>query len=241
MKKILITILLVAPIVSFAALNFDTTADTINHGSGASIDNLGTFTWAMWVKPRTGVGNDSYLTKNGSFSDGKIMLSPDLGGDLQVVIGRATTDLNIFTTVNFLTLDAWNFMVFTFDGSTGTIYGGSNTSKAVSIALNGSGTQGSGAISNNDAASDLILGVNSVLGLGSMPMEILWFGVWNRALSLAEIQSQQFYPRKTAGNVINAWAGFTGMSTIADWSGSGNTGTISGLVRTFSGPRVKYR
>ena len=57
-----------------------------------------------------------------------------------------------------------------------------------------------------------------------------FFGVWNRAMPLGEIVSHQWCPRKTSGCDALYHLGFNGVAAQPDWSGSGNTGTVTGAT-----------
>jgi len=53
---------------------------------------------------------------------------------------------------------------------------------------------------------------------------------FDRALSLGEIRSLQFHPRVLSGCVLYSHYGFNGTGTQPDWSGKGNSGTVTGAT-----------
>lgn len=72
------------------------------------------------------------------------------------------------------------------------------------------------------------------------PGAIAWGAVWDTALTVAEIQAQQWrsgYPVVQPGNCkLLCHYGANGVSAQPDWSGNGISGTVSGATLTYHVP-----
>jgi hypothetical protein len=154
---------------------------------------------------------------------------------------RATTDTTYATTDTPLaTTGAWRFLAFVFNqagsaGNLASILSGDLATLAAVRTL--SKTDGSGAFSA-DAAGNLIWG-NTTAAVDAIEGDLAHVALFSALLSTADIQSWQRRPRKTVGaNVALDFhrLGNEGGSTDQDYSGNGNTGTVTGTAQAAGPP-----
>jgi len=223
------------------ALTFGATTSTrVNDGSAAGIDNLTALTLLCWVRITTLTSNRTFASKRTAGAGWFLGLS-GTAGDVQFFADRATADTTYTTTDTPLaTTGAWRFLAATLDQAAGAgalmgIYGGSLTTPATARAL--SATDGSGAFSA-DAAAALIWGNNSAFTV-AIQGDVAQVALFGAVLSLADIQSWQLRPRVTVGGVVaKAFhrLGNEGAGSQQDYSGNGNTGTVTGATQAAGGP-----
>ena len=210
------------------ALNFAATTDTVNFGSGTTLDNLDAFTYALWICPRATGLDVTLLTKGtGAGNSRRVFLMGPLNNNMQCRIdnsgGGAAND-GVAIADNVQVQDEWMFVAATFAGGTGiapVLYKGTLTTAVASLSLSSSQNLASAASSN--AANDQLIGTHAAVP----DLDIAWVGIWNVALTPGQLLDQQFRPHKTSGCVLSAHLGHQGGTTVADWSGNGNTGTIT--------------
>ncbi len=213
------------------------TSNRVEHGSAASLDNLNTWTVAMWIRPTTWTLNRAIFSKTGATLH-KLVLCGSSGfpGDLQVVVNRVTTLTNYTTSNTPITSGVWQYVAFTFSTATSpsvAMYRGSLTAIAAACTF-ASPAVGSGALIS-DAADNFKTG-NDNSNASSFQGDIAWIGQWNRVLTAGEIQDQQFNPHVTSGCVMFTHYGYNGTSTQPDWSGNGNSGTVTGATQAAHVP-----
>lgn len=165
----------------------------------------------------------------------------DTSGNLRANKLRAGGD----TAINYVTNDAplsanaWRCVAATMDTSVTSscihIYTGSLTANMVERAY-GTSDNGSGTSTNDDSAKKLFLG-NIAADTQAFVGDIGPIALFNRILSLGEIQSWQFRPRLLAGCVGFWRLGRNGTSVQPDLSGNGNAGTVeTGITRVADVP-----
>ena len=210
------------------ALNFAADGRHVNCGSGSSIDDLTTFTMMWWLNP-TSLAASSFLASKtpvgyGTWRD----VYCNVNGQVRVEFKRATTGMTVYAVNGTLAAGAWQCIAVTWDGSNAAkIYKGT-LAAALAEASYATSTAGSGAYSS-DAAEALFLGAGPNI-TQRFNGSIAWVGLWNREMTLAELQSQQFRPRVTSGCVGFWMLGANGTATQADWSGNGNSGSVTGAT-----------
>lgn len=240
MKKISILLfiaLLSSPItLNAVALNFTSaSSDRVTIASNSTIDNLNNFTYIAWVYPTTSGGaTEEIIAKQSTVSNGK-RLRIQAGGSINLRASRATTAMNVSSgstsTVNYV-INEWNIIAGVRDGAdtqNGRIYIGTATTTIREVDAYITANNGSGA-ATSEAGTPLYISNNGAFA-SSFGGGIAFVGVWNRALTLAELKAQQFFPHRTAGNVVFMFLGFNGTGTQPDWSGNGNSGTVTGAGR----------
>lgn len=92
-----------------------------------------------------------------------------------------------------------------------------------SLTTDGSGT------TNSDSASGMILGNSFSVG-AAVGARMGMVGIWNRVLTLAEMEEQRVRPRATNGCVLLTYLGEPGTATQRDYSGYNNHGTVTGAT-----------
>lgn len=231
---------------SLTFVNVSPFSDRVDHGSATNLDNMTAGTVVMWARP-TDVGNVvTHLWMKGAFDTNDEQVAFKEGTDgtkISFRIERATTRDNATTATGFWAANTWYFLAFTWDTvtpATPKIYKGTLTS---SVVLDTDGTSGSGSVDDN-SADPFVVGNKSKSSETynrAFHSNIAWTGVWNRALSLGELQDQQFRPHVTSGNILFTHYGFNGVNVQPDWSGNGNAGTVTGATVSPHVPLRSYR
>lgn len=206
------------------ALQFtDDSTDQINHGSGSTLDNLVPATILMWVKPSViSVGFRSILSKT-SGGSGWALYSHEFNDFWAFDISGTVYNRVFFDDV--MTTD-WQSIAITWerDVIAPAAYRGTLTT-ALSDITNTSST-GSGGF--DDSAATLFTGTNFDGNTIGMSLALLM--IWNRILTIGELEAQRWRPHKNNGCVFFAHYGFNGTGTQPDWSGNGNSGTVTGAT-----------
>ena len=223
------------------------TSDRVDCGSGSSLDDLTTagFTVWAWVY-RTGTGaNQEMVTKDGSFPSGwDFAVTNDTAeGELQLFVGYNATQASYVTnSSNVIAANTWTFVAGTFDPAAnpqirlylGTLSSLAAESSGYSTATNGVGTIGS------DASANLYIGNLQRATTLAFKGRMGPVGVVNRALSAGELQSLQYNPRMLAGTVGLWMLGDNGTGTQPDYSGNGNSGTVTGATQSDNPPLRRW-
>jgi hypothetical protein len=219
------------------ALSFSATANQfVNFGSATSLDNLTAGTIVAWFRCTSTAAENQMLSVKGNGAPGyqNFVVNGFTPGTLRLAldIGRATTGLQIVSGADAVVLNQWTFAAVVWDmagsNTDQRLYVGSRTARVAEVASYAFQIVGSGAISDN-------AGGNYVLGnfagdqdwsryVGQMALS----AIWNRALTLAEIERQQFRPHVTTG-CVGFWD-LHGTGTQYDQSGNGNHGTVTGAT-----------
>lgn len=208
----------------FGAVN----TDTVTHTAGTvSLNNLAAFTWLLWLRRTTLTSNRVILSKG---SAAKRIRLNGTAGNVELNIARATTNSSFITSTTPLSGTGWVCLATTYDsaagaGTLGHIYVGSLTARMVEATL-GTNTDGSGAVNADNTVQ--LIACNQSAGTVAFQGALAVVAVWNRVLTLAEIQQQQFMLRKTSGCLGLFNYGFNGTSTQIDRSGNKANGTVSG-------------
>jgi hypothetical protein len=204
------------------ALNFSGSADRVDHGNDSSLINLDPITVLAWVYP-TSLAVAVIVDKRTLSGDTgyRLLYTNDTVGSLAFHINRASQDCF-----------AWQFVGGTLDtsGANGDqkLFRGTLSGIAVEPSYDNQ-TVGSGTV-NSDSGNNQFVG-NRVQADASWSGYIGWVGIWNRQLSLGEVITQQFRPHLTSGCVLFTHYGFNGTGTQPDWSGTGNSGTVTGATQ----------
>lgn len=215
------------------------TSDRVDHGSATYLDDLTTFTYAQWVYPTTLTGNRVFMSKTAASSGKFFLLDGAIPSALQLFVNHATTALSYISVTGTMTTGAWQFIAATFDSAGGALnqahlYRGTTSTAVTEVSYN-SRTDGAGAVTA-DAAANLRVGNTDGL-TAAIQGHIAWAGVWNRSLSFAEIQDQQYFPHVTTGNVLFSRYNRNTTGTQYDSSGLQNNGTVTGAtVTTIADP-----
>lgn len=196
----------------------------------SGLDNLQTLTKIAWVYPTT-LSSRRFIAKGqGSHTQSAFDMSNGLG-NIRYIRGCATTDSTYAANNGVVTLNAWNFVACTFDINANPnthIYSGSISTVAAEVTY-ATQTQGSGAIFD-DTANQECIGNTNDSALTAFQGDIAWAAVWNRVLTLAEIQDQQYFPHVTNGCVLFERLNNSTTGTQLDQSGLQNKGTVTGAT-----------
>ena len=226
----------------------DAGAQIVDCGSAASLDDLTTAT-ALYlvyctnaapttVRPLAAkVGPDYFIP---------YILGSGGSNRWQIEIQRATTFLIASATqANMSTFgeNKWCFIGCSYNtaGANGDqhLYHGDLITGVAEAAAYTTQTVGSGSV-NSNAAANLVLGNINAANRG-WPGRIALAMIFNRQLSLGEINNQQFNPHVDSGCVLYIHFGRNSTGTQFDYSGNGNHGTVTGATVAENPPRVPWR
>lgn len=214
------------------ALNLGTnTSDRVDCGNGASITDLTTFSILMWVRPTTQTGSRRFWCKGAGANERSASWRSADTNDVSFFVPRATTAGEARTAMDYGT-GSWLFFAFTYsEGNGPKVYSGTLTTAAVEATyVGGYPVVGSGA-TKIDNDFQLIIGNRTVASpVVAFQGDIATFMEWNRELTLGEIKQQQFRLMFTSGTVLFLELGWNGTGTQYDWSGNGNSGTVTGAT-----------
>lgn len=213
------------------------TADTIPHGSDASIDAL----------TATGATMCALMRFTDGFSVAQNLITKDGGGNgwllsttttrrMTFTHRRATTNSIYESVTNTLFPGGWHFLAATFDDAAsprGHLYIGDATSVATEPAYV-TAQEGTGTI-NTDAANTFIVGNKSGVS-NSMGGDVAFVNYYNRVLTLTELQSIQaeWLAGRSAlvaapdARLIAVYDGQAPGTRVIDLSGYGNHGAPAG-------------
>jgi len=140
----------------------------------------------------------------------------------------ATSENSVESPAGTLTV-GWNFCAFTNIDATPTlsVYRGTLSSLARDV----SATRTLGGSGGPVSVATQVLNVGATnVGLDGPAARIANIGVFNRVLSLQEIQAWQLQPQVMAGCLLFCRYGHTKAVRQIDWSGNNNHGTVTGAL-----------
>jgi len=217
------------------ALLFDADSEEIDYGSGPVIGTDANFTILMWVYPT--VIDNIFRQIGGNTTSGgsnhRVATSDNTGGSgrIRCALSNDGTNPDSASDSGTLTLNEWNFIAFRYDTGDSQevrLYRGDLDALITEVSGYSKIQNGSG--STRAGTGNFILGSDPTNSFGHQG-RIATFMLWpSTALTLDQIQTQQFRPHVTLGCEIYSQVGWTGTTTQADWSGSGNQGTITGAT-----------
>jgi hypothetical protein len=217
-------------------LSFDGSNDQVNCGNDTSVQITGTtITLEAWIYPtswQTNIWQGNIINKE-SLSGGGYMLRCGAGGKLNFNIGSGPGWNELSSSTNILTLNTWQHVAGTYDGSFLRIY------------LNG-------VIVDSLVKTISMANSTSALGIGYAPIYagsrnfpgiIDEVRIWDITRSEAEIAADMNNELCSIPSSVKAYYTFnqgiasgtnTTITTLTDLSGNGNTGTLSNLSLTGS-------
>ena len=215
----------------------DNTTDDVNHGSTAALDDMANPTIAFIFKPTN--NSNTFRSLGGKGTNLEMFRRGVDGTRIAISRSMSGTDAVVDVSTGLLTT-GWNFAAFTCDWLVDLhSYHGAYPTPCVDTTFNeilGTGTL------DTDAAADWTMGSNQgSLANGAIPYTIAWVGVWNRILTLGELQDQQFNPHVTSGCVLFSHYGWNGTGTQADWSGGVRNGTVTGATLSTDHAPIQVR
>lgn len=208
-------------------------SNKVDHGSATGVDNLAAISVCAWIRPATLAANLYIWTKDVSAGGGftRFVIN-DASGNMRFRIETNGGVAGNFTTNGApLVVGVWSYVCATqaAAGGAGNIKIYHGTLSTLVTAAAGTATDLTVAKAA-DATSSLLIGGFSTTS--SFSGRIAWAEMWDRALTLGEIQSLQHRPRVSAGCVLFTHYGFNGTSTQPDWCGTGNSGAVTGATES---------
>ena len=217
------------------SLNFDGTNDFVNCGNSPSINITGNaLTLEAWIYPtswRFNIWEGNIISKESSVGTG-YMLRVGSNGKLNVNIGSGGPWNELTSSTNVLTLNTWQHVAATFDGSFLRLYVNGVLTDSIAKSVNIVGT-----VTNN-----LYLGESPAYSGRYFPGRIDEVRIWDVVRTKNEIVSTMNSEMCNIPSSLKAYYTFNqgiasgtnvGMTSLNDASGNGNTGTLSGF--TLSG------
>ena len=211
------------------SLLFDNSAEQVAHSAPQLTDP---FTVVSWVRPTNVDANLRHLGGQEQSSGRIRFLTSDSSGAgrLRLTVNNSGLLLDYVSVDSVLSVNAWQFIGYVCDiasAQDGKIYHGdlSTLVTEVSYAVE---TDAGGTF--NATSGDMIFGRDSNASLpflGDIAIVMVWPGT---ALTLGQIQAQQFRPHITPGCEIFSHYGYNGVGAQPDWSGNGNSGTVTGAT-----------
>lgn len=220
------------------------TTDRDEVAAAASINSLTTWSWAFWLMPTT-LTNGRFIERKRNIGH-RVVLSDALG-NFATSVALSGGGTSFITTGTPLAVNKWSFIGATFDmanaggGGTGTPYAhhlyAGDLSTLVTECSYGTTSAGTGTLIG-DAGVNLAIGGqegggNAFQGLIAVAQ------FYNRVLTLGEYQQLQFRRTMLSGCVLYHELGYNGTSTQPDWSGNGNSGTVTGATQGAHVPTSK--
>lgn len=207
------------------AFHFDNVLKRINHFS-TNNNNIIPFTVVAWVYPTDLSGNRMVLAKSDDPSEwqcsyGNNIIPPDVtAADPHIRCYRQYSGANALSisTDNIMTINAWNFLAYTFDGTNApSIYWGDATTMVseVSYASQTAPTGTARDDTNNMQMARMVTAPSRNL-LGDLG----FYAIWNSELTETQLRQVQFGARPVdAKNIkILALPGWGGTTTVWNWS-----------------------
>ncbi len=202
------------------------TSDEVAVAAVSSINDLNTLTTIQWVY-LTGSTNGKRLWQKGP---NKALSLSDVPPNLFYVVVRAGANMFVEGVADHISLNEWNCIATTYsEGAGGDIYQGTLTTQITKSSYDNRAAGDSGTTA--DASSELNI-CNETAGspTRAMPGRCGTFQLFNKVLSLGEIQAQQFAPHNTAEQVVYHRYGLNAAGTQPDYSGNGNSGAVTGAT-----------
>lgn len=214
------------------------TTDRVSIAAATTLNTLQQVTTLTWMYP-TGFGNNQhFITKRTDVNAGWGVRIDDASGNVFVNKPTAGAGSNALSTGGPLTVNAWNYVATTGSNDISTdnchIYVGNLTTLAAEVSY-ASKVDRAAATAFDDSAWPLYLG-NRNNASASFAGRLGIQAIFNRVLTLSEIQRWQFAPRMMPGCVGFWLLGDNGTGTQPDYSGNGNAGTVTGATQSDNPP-----
>lgn len=238
-KIVLFSLLCIAiqPLVSQNSLNFDGVDDRVNCGNGSSLQFSGSnFSVEAWVYPTyfsTYVYENTVVVKEDNSNDAGFMLRTGEGGKLNFALGDGSGGWNELTSASaVLSLNQWQHIAGTYDGSYMRIFVDGKQIDSLSY----TGTLGKNGV-------DMTIGDHNSY---SRPFygQIDEVRVWDAYRTPKQIYDNYKLEFCTAQKGLAAYYKFnqgtaggsnSTVTSLTDFSGNKNTGTLENFALTGSG------
>lgn len=214
------------------------TTDKVTIAAATSINALQQITILTWLYPTGFASNQFILAKRTDVNAGWGHRINDSSGNVYVNKPTGSAGSSAITNNAPLTVNAWNFIAATGSNDVSSnncaIYTGNLTTLAAE-ATYGTRVDRAAASAFDDSGWPLYIGGRNSASQ-SFAGRIGVQALFNRVLSLEEIQSWQFNPRMLPGCVGLWLLGDNGTGTQPDYSGNGNSGTVTGATQSDNPP-----
>jgi hypothetical protein len=212
------------------ALLFDADGEKVNHGSASDIDSIAVGTVLYILRPSV-VNASHHIFRKGIATFSRLII--DSAGHIEFGKHRTTTNLLIVTSSTPATANVWQAIAASWNlsGANGNQHlyhanlGSAITEQAYTTQQVGSGT-------HDDSASDWNVGCRLDTGAAAFRGEIARQQVWDRQLSLSEINTAVY--EYLSGSLMHSEYGYNGVGTQVDYSGKGHAGTVTGATEATS-------
>ena len=210
------------------ALTFTSgSANRVDFGSNASLDNLSAYTAILCVYPTDATSGRRFFNKGVDNNGTAVWWDWTTAGDVACVCNRVTDSTAIAT--NPLTQNAWQQLAVSYSDAAGfNVFTRLLDEVFVETSYTGTPVVGSGA-RIDDSAEPLIWGNRNELDAG-FGGQISCAKFFDAKLTLAQLNQYAFDDPKLASNVVNAELGWAGTGTQVDYSGNQNDGTVTGAT-----------
>ncbi|MGB1041432.1 MAG: LamG-like jellyroll fold domain-containing protein [Flavobacteriales bacterium] len=230
MKKLIPLLLTFISIYSFSqnSLSFDGINDYVNCGNHSSLNITGTaITLEAWIYPtswKTQVWQGNIISKESPVGTG-YMLRAGAGGKLNINVGSGGPWNELTSSSNVLTLNTWNHVAGTYDGSFLRLYVNGILTDSLSKTITMAGT----------ATQNLYLGESPAYPGRYFPGRIDEVRIWNVVRTQSEIQADMNSELCVVPSSVKAYytlnhgtAGGTNttVTSVTDYSANTNTGTL---------------
>jgi len=236
-------IALLACQLSFGSRDFDGTDDSVDCGSGASLDNLkagGGMSISFWFYADTLTLGETYIEKEdtGDSLGWDIRIGEGVSSRLQFV-HQGTTDFFKITVNGTVTTGVWTHVVFTWDGS--------DTAANSHFYVNGTEASyqsgGDGVSLTDDSAQPFMIGAesNETNSFDGRIAEVaVWGGGAILANEIAALANKLPPTRAVRSKTLVFWGPLGQGSPEPDWSGNANNCTVTGAVVADHPPVAPY-
>lgn len=215
--------------------------DEVNFGTGISAIDVDTCTVAIWVRLDGSITDDIYLFGNRVSPNPTIELSIQNDGatDTNVLqFGRLYSGGPVQTQSNdnAISVDTDHFIVIRDNGSGSTVqmFVGSKTTGVTEVSGYKAQPSSSGTVTAQ-STKPFCLGNRGASEAEGNPGTYAFCAVFDTALTDTQIGALQFNPFFGSPD-LRAFPGAQGTSTVYDFSGNGNDGTITGTVSISDDP-----
>lgn len=185
-----------------ALVNGAGTGDFTDLGSDASLDNLATFTWLVWLFRTSANNNQHVYSKDGisPFGPSLVFVTSPGTCEMRMFYGYGTTAANAVAVTGTSTINRWECYAATFLADVPRIYMGTLTTPMAEVSyVGGAPTTGVGG-RRDDSAQNLYAGnlprSTTLPFIGSLGFS----GFYGAVLNTTEMDSWRKRPRKTVGS-----------------------------------------
>lgn len=240
---ILLCLSLTTPVWAGASRDFDGASDRLNCGSAATLDNIfdgAGGTWAIWMRTERTDLSQRLIEKRGSGTInnfGPTLFFQQLNDqiDFYIDFNSNANPGRWRTPNNSILVNTWYHIAVTYDADLTTndpIIYIDGVSQSLTEVSTPSGTR------DTDASEVFLVGEDSV-SAADFDGQLAYTHVYQgKILTGAEISQILFFPCSIADNLTACLPIHGVNSPEIDWSGSGNTGTVTGTTEVFLGPSI---